>query len=267
MTIDVTADANFEHMWKVYEDILIGRGILSERLRQLAVIGQCTMMGEDDELAEEIRKGFASGAATPQEMLEVILQTRVYVGRPRMKRALRQFFRVCEESGLRREDAVSDVGADGWDADRDLEAERRHWLTDAREFPDRDRLIEKYGWKGMSIGMTMQPANFPGVMAKCDELDEEFAKAWIDVVHEGMYARPILSSRDRTLVMIADTISIMELTQATYHMTNGLRLGIAPREILEICFHSTIYAGMPKLRSAFVFRDLCAKLGVSPTAG
>jgi 4-carboxymuconolactone decarboxylase len=222
-------------------------------------------MGEEVEAQEQIRRAFASGAATPQEILEVILHTRVYVGAPRMKRTLRRFFRVCEERGLRREDIVSDVGAEGWDGERDLDAERPRWLAGKAEFPEQDRLIETYGWKGMSIGMMMQPSNFPGVMIKCDELDPAFAQAWIDVVHEGMYSRPILSQRDRTLIMIADTISVMELTQATHHMTNALRLGIPPRQILEICFHSTVYAGMPKLYSASILRDLCLKQGVSPT--
>jgi alkylhydroperoxidase/carboxymuconolactone decarboxylase family protein YurZ len=265
MANDVVADAHFERIWKAYEDFLDGRGILGERLRQLAVIGQCSTMGEDVEAEEQIRKAFASGAATAQEILEVILQTRVYIGAPRMKRTLRRFFRVCEERGLRREEVVSNIGAEGWDQDRDLDAERPHWLAGKAEFPEQDRLIEKYGWKGMSIGMMMQPANFPGVMIRCDALDPDFAQAWIDVVHEGMYSRPILSQRDRTLIMIADTISVMELTQATHHMTNALRLGIPPRQVLEICFHSTVYAGMPTLTSAAIFRDLCTKHGVSPT--
>jgi alkylhydroperoxidase/carboxymuconolactone decarboxylase family protein YurZ len=267
MANDVVADAHFEHIWKVYEEFLMGRRILSERLRQLAVIGQCSTMGEEVEAEEQIRKALASGEATPQEILEVILQTRVYVGAPRMKRTLRRFFRVCEERGLRREDVVSDVGAEGWDSERDLEAERPRWLPGKAEFPEQDRLIEKYGWKGMSVGMMMQPANFPGVMIKCDGLDPDFAQAWIDVVHEGMYSRPILSQRDRTLIMIADTISVMELTQATHHMTNAIRLGIPPRQVLEICFHSTVHAGMPKLTSAGIFSDLCIKHGVSPTDG
>ncbi len=184
-----------------------------------------------------------------------------------MKRTLRRFFKVCDEAGLRRDEVVSDVDRDGWDGERDIEAERPHWLASTAEFPEQVRLIETYGWKGISIGLMMQPANFPSVMLKCDALDEKFAQAWIDVVHEGMYSRPILSQRDRTLIMIADTISVMELTQATYHMTNALRLGIPPREVLEICFHSTVYAGMPKLYSAWIFKDLCAKHGVSPTDG
>lgn len=267
MPNDVTVDAHFEQIWKVYEDFLNGRGILGERLRQLAVIGQCSSMGEEVEAEEEIRKAFASGAATPQEILEVILQTRVYVGAPRMKRTLRRFFSVCEERGLRREDVVSDVDGRGWDSERNLEAERPHWLPSKADFPEQDRLIERYGWKGMSIGMMMQPANFPYVIAQCDALDPDFARAWIDVVHEGMYSRPILSQRDRTLIMIADTISVMELTQATHHMTNALRLGIPPRQVLEICFHSTVHCGMPKLTAAFIFKDLCVKHGVSPSDG
>ena len=55
MVDDVVADAHFEHIWKAYEDFLKGRGILSERIRQLAVIGQCSTMGEEVELCFEDR--------------------------------------------------------------------------------------------------------------------------------------------------------------------------------------------------------------------
>ena len=35
--------------------------------------------------------------------------------------------------------------------------------------------------------------------------------------------------------MIADTVSIAEFTQAGFHMSNAIKLGIPPRQILEIC--------------------------------
>ena len=114
----------------------------------------------------------------------------------------------------------------------------------------------------MSVGMMMQPVNFPQVITKCDALDPVYAKAWIDVVHAGMYARPVLSQKDRTLIMIADTVSISEFTQATFHMENAIRLGIPPRQVLEICFHTTLYAGMPAIYSAFILKDILEKLGV-----
>jgi hypothetical protein len=43
--------------------------------------------------------------------------------------------------------------------------------------------------------------------------------------------------------MIADTVSIAEFTQAGFHMTNAINLGIPPRQTLEICLQTTLYAG------------------------
>ena len=61
---------------------------------------------------------------------------------------------------------------------------------------------------------------------------------------------------------IADTVSITEFTQATFHMENAIRLGIPPRQILEICFQTTLYAGMPALYSAFILKGILDRLGV-----
>lgn len=253
-------DRHFTRIWAEYEAHLAGRGVLDERIRRLAVIGQCATMGEVEEVEAQIREALDVEAASPLEILEAILQARVYVGRPRIDRSLRRFFIVCEERAIPIENMTRRVGAAGWE--RDLDDERKRWLVGLDEFRQRDELVAKYGWEGMSIGMMMQPANFPHVISKCDALDPGYAKAWIDVVHAGMYARPVLDQKARTLIMIADTVSIAEFTQAGFHMTNAIKLGIPPRQILEICLQTTLYAGMPKLYSAFMLQDILEKLGV-----
>ena len=45
-------------------------------------------------------------------------------------------------------------------------------------------------------------------------------------------------------------------------MTNAIKLGIPPREVLEICWLSTLYAGMPKLYSAFLLKEVLETRGV-----
>jgi alkylhydroperoxidase/carboxymuconolactone decarboxylase family protein YurZ len=255
-------DAHYRHIWAAYEDHLAGRGVLDERIRRLATIGQCATMGEVDEVESQVRDALAKKSAAPLEMLEAILQARVYVGRPRIDRSLKRFFAVCDEAGIGIESLTRDVGPDGWLAGRKLDEERKRWLIGPDRFPERDTLIDRYGWEGMSIGMMMQPANFPSVITKCDALDPSYAKPWIDVVHAGMYARPILTQQERTLIMIADVVSIGEFMQARFHMTNAVKLGIPPRQVLEICWLSTLYAGMPKLYSAFVFKEVLDELGM-----
>ncbi len=255
-------DAHFNQVWSAYEEHLAGRGVLSARIRSLAIIGQCATMGEDEAVESQVRLAIDSAAAPPLEILEVILQARIYVGKPRIDRALKRFFAVCEERNIAIEKLTGRIGPEGWLKERNLEDERKHWLPSGEEFPQRDALVEKYGWEGMSIGMMMQPANFPSVITKCDAIDPSYAKPWIDVVHAGMYARPVLSQKDRTLIMIADVVSIGEFTQARFHMTNAIKLGIPPKEVLEICWLATLYAGMPKLYSAFMLKEVLDELGV-----
>lgn len=255
-------DAHFNHVWAEYEAHLAGRGILDERIRRLAVIGQCATMGEVEEAEDEIGQALETKAASPLEILEAVLQARIYVGRPRINRTLKRFFVVCEERSIPIEEMTRAIGPDGWRAERDLDDERKRWLIGPDKFPQRDDFIKKYGWEGMSVGMMMQPVNFPQVITKCDALDPSYAKAWIEVVHAGMYSRPVLSQKDRTLIMIADTVSISEFTQAAFHMENAITLGIPPRQVLEICLHTTLYAGMPAIYSAFILKDILERLGV-----
>ena len=260
--LDSKVDAHYRQVWAAYEDHLAGRRVLDERIRLLAIVGQCTTMGEVEEVEARVLEALTGKAATPLEVLEAILQARTYVGRPRVDRALRKFFAVCDELGIDIRKLNGDIPPDGWRSQRTLEDERRRWLIGVDQFSERDKLIERYGWEGMSIGMMMQPANFPSVISKCDALDPSYAKPWIDVVHAGMYSRPILSQQDRTLIMIADVVSIGEFMQARFHMTNAVKLGIPPKHVLEICWLSTLYAGMPKLYSAFILKDVLDELGV-----
>ena len=62
--------------------------------------------------------------------------------------------------------------------------------------------------------------------------------------------------------MIADTVSVREFRQAKLHMGNAILLGIPPRHILEICFLTTLYAGMPALYSTSILKDVSDDLGV-----
>lgn len=106
------------------------------------------------------------------------------------------------------------------------------------------------------------------------KIDKHYKRVWAEyeahlagrgVLDERIrrHARAVLSQQDRTLIMIADVVSIGEFTQARFHMTNAIKLGIPPKQVLEICWLATLYAGMPKLYSAFLLKDVCDKLGVA----
>ena len=257
MQMEDLIDDHYREVSGEYERYLASRTILDLRTRRLAAIGQCTAMGETDGLEELLRAVHAENSAQFVEVREAILQACIYVGRPRMQRALQTLLKVVTD--LNWTSAGAKVGA-GAAAERSFAVEKKHWRVSTVQFPARDSLVEKYGWKGMGMGLTYQPNNFPSAISRFHALDEVFAQKWLDYVHEGMYARCFLDHKTRTLVMVADCIGVNELGQAILHMANALDIGATRQEVYEICIQSTQYAGMPAaLTCTRLFTEMMAK--------
>ncbi|MFO0000323.1 MAG: carboxymuconolactone decarboxylase family protein, partial [bacterium] len=93
-------DPHYTRLWLefTYGGIYV-RGVLDERTRQLIVVGQFVAMNELEELPVHIRAALAAGAQ-PREVLEVILQSTVYFGYSRARRASAVFRRSVVELGL-----------------------------------------------------------------------------------------------------------------------------------------------------------------------
>lgn len=92
-------DAHFLKLWLDY--IYAGmytRNILDDKTRILCVIGELMVMGEFIQAENHIRNALTHGA-TPREVLEVVLQSTVYIGMPRFVRAVALVERVVKELG------------------------------------------------------------------------------------------------------------------------------------------------------------------------
>lgn len=92
-------DQNFLKLWLDY--IYAGmytRGILDDKTRILCVIGELMVMGEFVQGENHIRNALMHGA-TPREVLEVILQSTIYVGMPRFVRVVALLERILREDG------------------------------------------------------------------------------------------------------------------------------------------------------------------------
>lgn len=92
-------DQHFLKLWLDY--IYAGvytRGILDDRTRILCVIGELFVMGEFVQAENHIRNALLHGA-TPREVLEVILQSTIYVGMPCFVRVVALLQRILEEDG------------------------------------------------------------------------------------------------------------------------------------------------------------------------
>jgi 4-carboxymuconolactone decarboxylase len=78
---------------------MYNRGILEDKTRVLIVIGECVVAGEEVQIQTHIRSAVRLGA-TPDEILEVILQAHIYSGMPKMINAMRIYRRIMGELGL-----------------------------------------------------------------------------------------------------------------------------------------------------------------------
>lgn len=93
-------DPEFTRTWlnHIYAN-MYSRGILPDKWRVLIVIGECVVADEQVQLETHIRSAVRLGA-TPDEILEVILQAHIYSGMPKMIKAMRVYRRVMGELGL-----------------------------------------------------------------------------------------------------------------------------------------------------------------------
>lgn len=238
-----------QHYTRVWLDFIYGgmyaRGVLDDRTRLLAVIGQCIVTDEMT-LLETYLRSFLAVDGRPREALEVILQATIYAGNPRVSKALPIFERVVDELGRMDEVTEDQLPLEGRNPQRSLERERPTWGVKEEDWPRRAELMDKYGWYGISSGLRLAPTHHVKTVEALDRIDQNFGKLWLDYIYGGMYPRQILDDRTRLLVMIGETVVLGELSTAENHMRCALLLGATPREILEVVFQATIFAGMPR---------------------
>lgn len=225
---------------------MYARGVLSDRVRLLVVIGQCVAMGELEELPVHIRSALAQ-KASPREVLEVILQLTVYIGYQRINRAARIFRDIIKSLGRMDEITTTQLPLDGTDSQRTLESDRPTWGVSDEAFPRREELMKKYGWRGIGSGLRLQPTHHPVTVQLLDRVDQNFMKLWLDFVYAGMYTRDILDHKTRELIVIGELLVLGETAQIENHMRAALMHGATPREVLEVVLQSTIYIGMPAM--------------------
>lgn len=93
-------DPAFVDAWLryIYTNIY-NRGVLDDKTRVLIIIGECCVLDEGVQLPNHMRTALRVGA-TPQEILEVILQSAIYAGNPKMVKAMRAYRKLMTELGL-----------------------------------------------------------------------------------------------------------------------------------------------------------------------
>ena len=255
-------DPHYAKLWLEYTyNGLYKRGVLTERARLLVAISQAVAMDEMEVVESHIKSALAH-KVNVREILEVLLQITVYLGTPKITRAVRVFKKLVAKAGLMKEITSTQLPLDGMTKSRDLEKERPTWRVPDSKFPQREALMQKYGWHGLSAGLRLQPTHHAETAIQFDRLDQNYLKLWLDFIYAGMYVRGILDDKTRLLCMVGVCAVLDEQIQGDNHQRAALMLGASPREVLEVLWHSTIYAGMPRsLRAVRQFDRILNELG------
>ncbi|MPZ41852.1 MAG: hypothetical protein GEV05_00325 [Betaproteobacteria bacterium] len=203
-------------------------------------------MNEMEELERQIPSALAAGA-TPREVLEIILQSTVYIGYVKAGRGAKLCVRVLERLGRLDELTGTQLPLDGRMPQRSLETERAKWTAakSADEAAWRERMIEAYGWKGVSTRIRTQNHQSNDGINTYDRLDPHYLHLWYDFIYGEMYPRSIIDDRTRLLMMVGICLALNEPVQLENHIRGAMLLGATPREVLEVIVHSTAYCGMP----------------------
>ena len=240
-------DQHYTRIWLEFTyGGLFTRKFLDERTRLIVSIAQFLAMGEHEEFEKQIPCALAAGAK-PREILEVILQSTVYIGYLRASRGAKLCVKVFERLGRLDEITQTQLPLAGRLPERSLDQERAQWpaATSAEETALREQFMAKYGWPSMSSRIRLQSHQGYASMQSYDKMDSHYLRLWLDFIYGEMYSRGIVDDRTRLLVMVGICLALNEPVQLENHIRGSMLLGASPREVLEVIVHSTAYCGMP----------------------
>lgn len=106
-----------------------------------------------------------------------------------------------------------------------------------------------------------------GVMAKLEDIAPDFARLIIEFPYGDIYARGILSPKERQIATIASLTTLGNApTELRAHIQGAINVGCTKQEIVEVIMQMAVYAGFPAaLNAIFVAKEVFAELdGVEP---
>jgi 4-carboxymuconolactone decarboxylase len=254
-------DQHFTRAWLEFtHGGLFTRNGLDDRTRLLVSLAQFLALGELEEFQKQIPSALSVGA-TPREVLEVALQSTVYIGYVRASHGARICVQVLERLGRLDEITNTQLPLDGRMSQRSLAEERTRWpaAKSPEETAWRERMIEKYGWSGVSTRIRTQNHQSNEAIDTYDRVDPHYLKLWYDFIYGELYPRGIIDDRTRLLMMVAICLALDEPVHLANHIRGSMLLGATPREVLEVIVQSTAYVGMPATVQTVRVLDRIAK--------
>src|ERR671934_444732 len=86
-------------------------------------------------------------------------------------------------------------------------------------------------------------------LARTTEFDADFQRFITEYAWGGLWARPDLDRRTRSLVTIA-ILAALGREELGLHLRASRNTGATPREIAEVLLHVAVYAGVPAANNA-----------------
>jgi 4-carboxymuconolactone decarboxylase len=213
---------------------------LGRRDRSLIVVAMLVALGgQYRQLAVHV-KGALNHGLDPDQIREIAIHLCGYAGFPRAIEAMRV---INETLGQELGDALPPM----LEADHKDDAERR---ADGIEIFQR---------------LTESPGG-PDIGARVEDLENRLGALADAAIYWGfgeLWARPQLSQRDRSLVIMAVLAATGRTEQLSFHVPGALNNGVTARELEEVILMVSVYAGFPVASSAIrVVRELTAPTGV-----
>lgn len=210
---------------------------LARRDRSLMIVSTLAAQARDEELVVHTQVGLRHGL-TRIEIEEILPMVAAYAGFPAAMAASRHI-----DEGLRQAEAV----------------DRLSPRQGAQSKSDADRDVDGAQVRARMTGAEPQDGA-EALSAMTDRLGDlgELAHRW---AFGEIWARPELSRRDRSIVVIAILVSLGVDAPLRFHVGAGVEHGLEPAEIEEMIHHLGLYAGLPRAVVAMgIARDVLAEL-------
>jgi 4-carboxymuconolactone decarboxylase len=106
-------------------------------------------------------------------------------------------------------------------------------------------------------------AHVDRALANATPLDEDFQRWITESAWGGVWSRPGLDRRTRSLITVAILAALGRDNELSLHLRASQNNGVPTAEITEMLFHVAVYAGVPAANHAFsvaksVFADSAA---------
>ncbi|TAL80330.1 MAG: carboxymuconolactone decarboxylase family protein [Beijerinckiaceae bacterium] len=113
----------------------------------------------------------------------------------------------------------------------------------------------------MAEKKTLMRAPWSDIAPRLTEISNE-------VLFDDVWQRPVLSSRDRSLITVASLISLYRSNELPFHLRKALENGVSREEIIEIITHLAFYSGWPTASTAIaIARQVFADVDQRETGG